>query len=793
MPLFILFLLTFLISLAAGSVAYLFARRGIATRFAVSRRMTNTIFLALVLIYTLIFGTLSILQQVSFYGTGFDLAQYDQLVWNSLHGRLLENSLIPDATFYLGKSFSPILLALVPVYAVWANPIVLVMVQTLAIVVAAFPLYWFARARIGNGLALVVITAFFLSPVVQFLNMTQFYEITLAMPLLAFATFFLLRRHDQGFLVSLALALLVKEEIALITIVFGVFVAVVQKRWRLGTALALFGTIWTVLLLQMIIPSFRGSAYGTTFYYFGQGAAGSAGERYAYLGHSVFEIVQTILTRPVIVLQHVLVPEKFQFLLNLFVPLAFVPLAGLEVLLLSLPTFGYTLLSDYVFQYSIRHAYTAPLLPFIFFALIAGLQRLLSARDRSARAAALGASVLCASALSFFLQAPGPFAANWNPARYTPTAHTWMGYSLMNMVPADAAVVAQTEFVSNLSERQQIYEFPSVADYRQADYLFADQQRFWYGFHQGSWERWLATGYFEIVAQDDGYIVARRRVVAPTLQLRYGDTLTLLGAMPVITETWRGGMTVRPIVTWRAEKPISVRDEMLIQVLDAQGHVWAQEDEEPQDGNLPTNQWQVDRTIGDQYTLSLPPTMPAGDYRVTIGVHRAGTGSYLDAADATGKPLGNQPVIATVKVEKDKSSYTASDLVKIQPMTAYFVDMGELRFLGYVPPAKTAISGGPFSLGLYWRAREKPRGDYVVAVQLRDQSGRVAFEQASRPANGTYPTMQWDAGEVLLDWHDFDLPTDIAPGEYQIFVALRDSASDRVLGQTAVSSLTINR
>ncbi|MDE3091475.1 MAG: DUF2079 domain-containing protein, partial [Chloroflexota bacterium] len=308
------FLLIFFISLGAGGVAYLFARRGNVARFALSRRTADAIFVALVLLYALTLGTLSILQQISFYGTGFDLAQYDQLVWNSLHGRLLENSLIPDAPLFLGKSFSPILLALVPLYAVWANPLVLITVQTLAIVTTAFPLYWLARQRIGNGLALVVVVAFFLSPVVQFLNLTQFYEITLATPLLAYATFFLLRRHDRGFLVTLAVALLVKEEVALITIAFGMFVMLVRRRWRFGLALTAFGSVWAILLLQVLMPFFRGSAYGTTFYYFGTGVVGSAGERYAYLGHNLTEIVRTVLTRPDVVLPHVLIPGKIEFL-----------------------------------------------------------------------------------------------------------------------------------------------------------------------------------------------------------------------------------------------------------------------------------------------------------------------------------------------------------------------------------------------------------------------------------------------------------------------------------------------
>ena len=82
-----------------------------------------------------------------------------------------------------------------------------------------------------------------------------------------------------------------------------------------------------------------------------------------------------------------------------------------------------------------------------------------------------------------------------------------------------------------------------------------------------------------------------------------------------------------------------------------------------------------------------------------------------------------------------------------------------MRFLGYVPPRETISAGELLQVGLYWRARDKPQGDYIVAVQLRDATGRIAFEHASRPAADAYPTTQWNAGEVLLDWHDFHLPT----------------------------------
>jgi hypothetical protein len=94
---------------------------------------------------------------------------------------------------------------------------------------------------------------------------------------------------------------------------------------------------------------------------------------------------------------------------------------------------------------------------------------------------------------------------------------------------------------------------------------------------------------------------------------------------------------------------------------------------------------------------------------------------------------------------------------------------------------------------LYWRARSKPQGDYLTIVQLRDSNGQVAFEQSQRPANGSYPTTEWEAGEVLLDWHDIILPTDLAEGTYQLYVVLRDAADRRSGGEATLAQVTINR
>ncbi len=407
--------------------------------------------------------------------------------------------------------------------------------------------------------------------------------------------------------------------------------------------------------------------------------------------------------------------------------------------------------------------------------------------------ASLSVLLLVSGTSSYFLQAPGPFARYFQAETYVLTSHAALGNALIGSIPHEATVVTQQDLLAHLSGRKLIYEIPLISDYRQADYLVADTTAGWYNVHRGYWDYFLSTGYFEVVTQQDGYLIAKRRAPEHPVQVRFGDQFTFLGYTVLPTGTLRGGMILRPAVLWRAEKRITERYSVALHVVDAQGHLWAEEDREPDEGHSPTNEWTIGTQVGDQYHLRLPPTMPAGDYHIQIAVHQYNADGYLPAYDEDGNLLGTDPMIATMSIEKNKGSFVASELVKEQPLNTFFVDMQEMRLLGYYPYKSTIRSGELLQLGLYWRARAKPQGDYVVVVQLRDTDGRVALEQATRPANGTYATTLWDAGEVLLDWHDFVVPQDMAVGEYQIYVALREEVSNRVLGETKISTLSIVR
>ncbi len=799
MDVFVAFLVTMVAAGLAGGVVYRF-HKVFSERLGsgLNRAAADRAFAVAVCAYIIVLGSLSILRHVSLHSAGFDVGVFDQAIWNSLRGRPLVLSIIPDTPNLLGQRFSPILLALVPLYAVWTDPMVLLVVQTVALGASAFPIYWFARQQLGHSLALVVGIAYLVFPALAYVNLHEFHEVALVALFFSLATLFLLRRHDAGLLACLALALLSKEEIAFDLVAFGLFILLFQRRRKLGLALMLGGLGWAFLVLEYVIPVLRGSQFGG-YYYFGGGALLGRG-RYDYLGNSLSEIASTIFTRPDVVFAHLLIPDKLSYVLHLFVPVAFLPFVGIEAMLLLAPTIGFSLLSSFPFQFSIESHYAAPLIPLLFYGTIIGLRRLIHWSRRHAQGipklvrgdtlairAGLTGMLVVSVGMSYFLQSPGPLSLRFDPANYAITERVSAAFRFMQRVPAEGVLFAERELAAHLAERKQIYEIPYVLDPGQADYLLADTNSPFHHIFRDWWANALTTGYFEVTEQRDGFILYRRRPPDQPLSISFGDEMTLLGYSPNLTETLRGGRVFHPIVEWRADRPIGDRYLVSVQLVDRRGHVWAQQDGEPQNGVGRTDRWEMGRALGDQYSLKLPPTMPPGEYQLAIGVHTKEL-EYLPARDGAGKLLGEQPVLATVRVEKDHTSVTASQLPIEQPL---FVDMGEMRFLGYVPPRQTIRPGELLQVGLYWRAREKPRGDYSIAVQLRDAAGSVAFIHSARPANDMYPTSQWEAGEVLLDWHDFNLPQGTAPGEYQIYVVLQDADGKRELGETKISDLAV--
>ncbi len=744
----------------------------------------------LVLFYVLLMSTLSILRHDSFHSGGYDLGVFDQVIWNSLHGRLYESSIMVDSPSVLGIHFSPILLALVPLYTIWSDARFLLIVQTVALAITAFPIYWVARPRVGRWAACLLAGCFLLFPALHGVNLYEFHEIALATPLLAFAAWFMLRERYGPFLVCLLLAMLTKEEVGLVVAGFGLYLLIAQRRQVLGVGLLLVGVTWTLSLITFVIPHFYGNNLGSGYFY---------QYRYGYLGTNLGQVLQTVLTQPGLVIAHLLIPAKLDFLLLLLVPLAGLPLFGGWMLILLLPSLAYSLTADYAPQYSIHYQYTAPLLPFIFFAAAIGLSRVLNwlgkvTRSNSRAGATAKSAVLVALAiaalLSFYFQSDAPPSQHFQAEQFAISSHVQTGYRLLAQIPADAGVIAEATLAPHLSHRSFIYQPSFVPDMRKIDYIIADQKAAPH-FETSAKEIWdtvLGLPYFETIASEDGFILKKRssEKMPVASQVSFANGMALAG-YEFKTEQIVRGKSLGVVLQWQPNQAVRQRYLVFVHLLDRQGHLVSQDSSEPGRGWLHTDNWNAGETFKDGYVLPVPAVTPPGRYRISVSVCSVETQDCVEGREAS-QPVGTEATVGFVDIPAPLQQSGDAG-----PEVAHSVhaSLGDLELVGYTPDLSEYTTGEHISLGLYWHAQDKPSGDRQVAVQLRNSAGTVAYEERAQPASGGYPTSHWQPGDWVLDWHVLDIPSDLAEGDYDIWVRLLDSTTGQVLGESEIGQMPI--
>lgn len=641
------FILILVLAALAGLIATTAARRWATPLMAwlsahpLLRRDLPWLIVALMAgLYFSVYQTLSTAQHFALHTHAYDLGIFDQVVWNSSYGRLFANTIMSDSPNFLGHHLSFTLLALVPFYWFWSDPRMLLAVQTVLLIATVVPIYLWAWERLGRAGAVVVSACFFLYPALGFINLFDFHEIAIAVPFLAGGTYFLLKGRHGPFLVCLAVALLTKEEIAFVVVAYGLYIALVQRRWGLGLSLAMGGLAYGLAALLWIIPAFQ----GTDTYFFAN--------RYGYLGRSIGEMVVTLVTNPVLVLQHVLTLDKLGFVLRLLVPLALLPVVGWEVTLLALPSLGYLLLSDDPNMVAIIYQYPAVLIPFLFLGAIEGARRL-GARWPGARLGILTA-LLVASLGSYYLHGGGPLSRHYQPWRYQMAGRPERGLTFMRRIPPEAAVSAQSDLVPHLSQRERIYLFPELFD---ADYVLLDTQGNTFPLYEPNSRRlyeqavtrMYADPTWTLVAEEDGFLLFQRRafVVPHPVNYTLGEAIRLVGYR-LEQEPGRLHLTLYWQATARIDRAYAVFNHVT-DVADP-ARIVGQQDNQPVHDTLPTTAWEPGRLVADEYDIRLWDNAVPGEYLLRVGMYVAPAGPRLPITDSNGHPLGDSIPLTTVQI-----------------------------------------------------------------------------------------------------------------------------------------------
>jgi hypothetical protein len=277
--------------------------------------------------------TFKVRQHLALQTTAYDLSMFQYALQNTLDGRLLHAYGI-DANF-LGHHFSPVLLALVPPYALWPSPYMLLVAQGLALAATTFPLFAFCRASGVRPLTSWLVTVGFFTNLVVWRAFVFDFHVELLGPALFFAVAWALVAQRWGWAaLFLAGTLTVKEDTGLLVALLAVYLLASQKprRWLPLGVTALVSLLFAAAALKFLIPMWRPSGAGSDFLV-----------RYGSLGSSLGEIALSVLTKPGLVASRVFA-APMRGVMN---SMAWAPMLNPLSLAASMPLFLMHLLADY--------------------------------------------------------------------------------------------------------------------------------------------------------------------------------------------------------------------------------------------------------------------------------------------------------------------------------------------------------------------------------------------------------------------------------------------------------------
>jgi hypothetical protein len=204
---------------------------------------------------------------------------------------------------------------------------------------------------------------------------------------------------------------------------------------------------------------------------------------------------------------------------------------------------------------------------------------------------------------------------------------------------------------------------------------------------------------------------------------------------------------------WHAETPSTV-ETLGLHLRDTAGDVIYSETR-PFSPRYPPHQWQPGELVRDQLHVLIPASLPPGSY------------------DWTAEVAGHEVPLGTLTVSVPERGFHL--LPDVRPVEQTLDNFAELA--GY--RADPLVAGQPFTIRLYWRAREGTNTHYKAFVHLLSPQDTVVAQSDGIPAAWTRLTTSWLPPEVIEDVHTLFPPGDLSPGVHRVVVGLYEPATGR--------------
>lgn len=302
----------------------------------------------LILIFTLAVGAVCCLKYKNHWTPCYDFGIFAQMFEYMKETGLPLTTCERDGLLsHFAVHFSPIFYLLLPFYILMPSPVTLLVGQCLITASGVIPLILICgNNKLSNLSAAAFSLCYTLYP--AFAGGCGYYlhENNFLAPLVLWLIYFFEKDRLVPVFIFGLLTLSVKEDAAVYTAVTALYFIFARKNYKCSVSLFVFSVVYFLVVTWVLSA-------------FGDGVMTGRYDNYIYDDSGLFAVIKATLQNPLYAVQQSLNENKLKYILQMLLPLMFMPLRTKRAsrLILLLPFILVNIMTNYVYQYDIYYQY----------------------------------------------------------------------------------------------------------------------------------------------------------------------------------------------------------------------------------------------------------------------------------------------------------------------------------------------------------------------------------------------------------------------------------------------------
>ena len=422
--------------------------------FDISNKLLVVLLIIIISVYVAVIGYSCYCNYLSYGSQAFDFGLFCQMFYymkkTGLQLVTCEQNMLSN---HFSIHFSPIYYILLPFVLGKNVQCSLTYAHSIIAISGIIPLVLIMKHyNLSNKEKLLICILYIMFPAITKSSYFFIHEYVFLTPLTLWLIYSLIKANNKMIFLFTLLVLMVKEDAFIYAICIHIFFMITSRKYKRGCMYIAFGLIYT----EIVIVCMKA---------FGKGIMISRYDNIAGKDGGVIGLLKVLITNPMFIITEMFSEKKFDFIIQVFLPLLFIPFITKEFkrYILFIPFVLIHLVTGYEGQYDLYFQYSYGSIGIIFYLFVVNY---IDIKDNKSKV--LICSLL--STLIIFTNLVDPFYII-NDYFNSKEENDFIKKSI-NGIPSNASVLCSSDLLPNLSQRDEIYLIDEFnVEMRSFDYI----------------------------------------------------------------------------------------------------------------------------------------------------------------------------------------------------------------------------------------------------------------------------------------------------------------------------------